>query len=100
MVGNSQELGAGAHRLVARPAKKTSKETSSPSGPAGVGMRPVPFRGRHRAGPRQIGEMGEEGGGHVLAEGNPVDLFEHAHDVAAWSPGHDSLRKVWPTPAR
>ena len=90
-MGTASSCGAGAHRLVAAPGVEHLEGDQQPERAGGCAHETGAVTGdgvdRH---PRQVGEVREEGAErHVLAEGHPVDLLEHADDVAVGPPGHD-----------
>ena len=94
--GHDQQLGAGPHRFVAAAGVEDLEGDQEPEGPGRRAQQAGAVAGDGVDGDaREVGEVREEGAErHVLAEGHPVHLLEHADDVAARPPGHDLVAEV------
>ena len=88
---HGEQLRPGPHGRVAAVRVEDLEADQEPERPGRCAHEPAPVPGdgiERDAG--EVGEVGEEGAvGHVLAEGHPVHLLEHADDAAVGAPGHD-----------
>ena len=89
--GDDQQLGAVPHRGAPAVGVEDLVRDHRPEGGGRGGQQPGPGAGHRVEGHgREVAQVGEEAPvGHVLAEGDPVDLLEAGDDGSVRTPGHD-----------